>query len=236
MFVGYDAVTPANLPSGGDFYCAYVDGLYANVPQVRARFPHARLITIAVSAAHDAMCLDIENGDATPAQAPEWVIRQIGRGLYRPIVYASQSLMPEVIAELTSHGIARAEYRCWTAHYTEPHICSTAVCKAAGYAADGTQWAGWPGNSPGPYDISLLAVDFFDAPTPAPPVQEDTDMPVVTRCTDAKAHPQILVTGVLDVPVWLETEADVAAYTAVGKAVKLTPATFVLLLARAVTK
>lgn len=63
----YDAVTPANLPSGGDLYAGYVDGHYANVAQIQARFPDAKVVTITVIGGNQvADVVDVETGDVTP--------------------------------------------------------------------------------------------------------------------------------------------------------------------------
>jgi hypothetical protein len=67
--------------------------------------------------------LDIETGNATPADAPGWVRRQHAVGDKTPWVYANTSTMPQVIDALTKDSIKRSEYRVFTAHYTNvPHI------------------------------------------------------------------------------------------------------------------
>jgi hypothetical protein len=81
-------------------------------------FPHAKHKSIAVNASEDADILDIESGDAVPAEAPAWFQRQKARGLELPGFYASASVMPDVVAALTAAGIKRDEYVLWVAHYT----------------------------------------------------------------------------------------------------------------------
>jgi hypothetical protein len=170
----HDSVTVAALPDGAGAYAGYVDGKYANIDAIRARFPNAHVLSIAVSASSDADCLDFEQGDAAPHQAPEWVQRQFTRGLHRPIVYASQSVMPQVLGHLADAGIARPQVRVWTAHYESEHVCAPESCNAAGFTADGTQWIdhGQPADGKGNYDESILAADFF-APVPTPFQEED---------------------------------------------------------------
>ncbi len=96
----------------------YVNGAYQTFNALVKRFPKAKALSISVFSGGDARCLDIETGDATPADAPAWVRRQHARGIKRPVVYANTSTMPAVIAALTASGIHRGEYLVWTAHYT----------------------------------------------------------------------------------------------------------------------
>lgn len=137
----FDDVTAYKIPADAVAAAVYVDGRYANEAAVRRHAPHAKILTIAVFPHDDADCLDIENGDATPAQAPVWVARQIKRGVKRPVVYSSVSEMPAVIHELERAGIKREAVLLWTAHYTfKRHICSKKCNPFFVWTADGTQW------------------------------------------------------------------------------------------------
>ena len=112
-------------------------------------------------ARHDADCLDIEQGDATPGQAAAWYLRQKARGITRPCLYASAFTMDtEVIPALAAAKIHPAEVRLWAAHYTHTaHICGPHSCRELGITADGTQWTDRAlGRN---LDQSLLAGDFF---------------------------------------------------------------------------
>lgn len=164
----FDSVTVANLPAGSGFaYAGYVDGRFANLAEIRDRFPGARVLSIAVNAAHDADCLDIEQGDATPGQAAAWFLRQKARGINRPCLYASAFVMDtEVIPALKAAGIGAGEIRLWSAHYSgHEHLCGPASCRELGITADATQWTDRAmGRN---LDQSLLAVDFFGAASPA---------------------------------------------------------------------
>jgi hypothetical protein len=173
-----DSTSAADLPAGCDAYAGYKSGIYANWLAVNTRFPHAHLLSIAIFATVDADCLDIEPGCAHPSDAPAWVRRQQSLGVYRPVLYANWATMSQVLAVLSVAGIARSAVRLWVAHYTyREHICSPAACNAAGFTADGTQWAD-DKLGRGHFDSSLLADNFFGAPTPAPAPQpsEDEDM------------------------------------------------------------
>jgi hypothetical protein len=162
----YDAVDIGQIPSNPAAVAGYVDGAWQTAHALAARFPHARLLTIAVFAADDADCLDIETGDATPAQAAAWYARQKTRGVQRPCLYASVELMQaQVIPVLKAAGISRGDVRLWAAHYSGRHICGPASCGELGIDADGCQFtdAAFGRN----LDQSMLLPDFFTV-TPAP--------------------------------------------------------------------
>jgi len=164
--VMYDDVTVSLLPSDGDAYACYVDGRYANCDQVRAKFPGKQILTIAVFASDDADCLDVEQGDATNAQAPGWVKRQQARGVARPVVYTSAGNATALAGAMTAAGLSRSDYKLWSAHYTGvAHVCGTGGCTYP--RADASQWTSSShGRS---LDESLCEPGFFGgAPAPAP--------------------------------------------------------------------
>jgi hypothetical protein len=180
--VMYDAVDISQIPAGPPAVAGYVDGAYPTAAALAARFPHAKLLTIAVSAAGDADALDIENGDATPGDVPAWHERQQARGVQRPCLYASVSLMQaQLIPVLKAAGIPRTAVRLWTAHYAGLHLCAPSTCGELSTAADGTQWTSRAFGRA--LDESLLAADFFAVtapPSPQPasqPASEDDEMP-----------------------------------------------------------
>jgi|SRR5882724_9636715 len=157
----FDSIDISTLPEGNYAYAGYVDGRWATYPKLKAKFPHANLLSIAVFAHDDADCLDVELGDATPAQAPAWVKRQKGA---RPCLYASVSAMNSVVAILDRAGIARGSVRLWSAHYGNgEHICGPDTCKLMSAHADGTQWTSHARGIS--LDQSLLRDDFFGKET-----------------------------------------------------------------------
>lgn len=160
-----DSVYAQNLPEGAGAYAGYVDGRWPDFAAVKKRFPRAHLLSIAVFASDDAGCLDIENGDGTPAQAPPWVRRQERHGSERPVLYASAGRMNEVWQRLSDAGIARTSVRLWSAHYgAGVHICGPGTCKLVDVDCDGTQWTdGQPGVNGTRVDESVLRDDFFPA-------------------------------------------------------------------------
>ena len=55
MITMFDSIDVGQLPAGSGFaYAGYVDGRFANVAEIRDKFPGARILSIAVNAAHDA--------------------------------------------------------------------------------------------------------------------------------------------------------------------------------------
>jgi hypothetical protein len=140
-FVMYDSVDVAEIPADAVAVAGYVGGRWPTYEKLAARFPHARRLSIAVSSAEDAECLDVERGDAEPGDAAAWVERQLARGLRRPVVYSSVSVAPAVLAALKRAGIERRAVRVWTAHYTgKPHRCTAACDRAFTRVADATQY------------------------------------------------------------------------------------------------
>ena len=115
MHIMFDSVDLTQVPSTAGAVAGYVGGAWPTDSHdaLRAKFPHAYVLSIAVNATQDASCLDVEQGDATPADARPWLERQLGNGKNRPCLYGSQSTMGELAPFL--HGIPRQKYRLWVA-------------------------------------------------------------------------------------------------------------------------
>jgi len=131
---------------------AYVDGHYANIGAMKLRFPHALLVPIAVFASTNAgIVLDVEKGDATPGQAPGWVVKRRKAGV-DPTVYCSESLWPTVRQSFHSLHVPEPHY--WIAHYDGVALLPEgAIAK---------QYRNTPG-----YDISVVA-DYWPGVDPKP--------------------------------------------------------------------
>lgn len=141
----FDSVTVDQIPANAEAVAGYVDGNWQTYRELLVKFPNARKVSIAVSASSDADCLDIENGDATIAQAPEWVKRQWARGVKRPKLYTSVSNWPALHDALHAAGIHRRpfgkSYRRWAAHYTgTAHRCGRSHGMPGLLRAGATQW------------------------------------------------------------------------------------------------
>ncbi|MFL5825600.1 MAG: hypothetical protein ACJ76V_03660 [Thermoleophilaceae bacterium] len=153
-------MTVGEIPADAPAVAGYVNGKFVTFPTLQHSFPKAQRMSIAVTAAADAECLDIEVGDARPDQAPAWVRRQVARGVKRPIVYAQVSRMQSVLGALSAAGIQRGDVRVWTAHYTsKAHRCSSACGFGFSTTADATQWTDQSlGRN---LDESLCSDEFF---------------------------------------------------------------------------
>jgi hypothetical protein len=142
----YDSVTPSAIPTSAVLVAGYVDGPYTWSKGDWARFPKAVKVRIATRAAtNDGHVLDVEPGDATAAQAVNWVVMR-RKAAVDPSIYCSQSAWAGVRAAFAAAGVAAPHY--WIAHYDgDKTIPAGAVAK---------QYAD-PPNTGGHYDLSAVA-------------------------------------------------------------------------------
>lgn len=154
------------IPGDSRVIAVYTDGRYENAEKLRAKFPHAEIVTVAVSAKDDADALDDEPGDATNADLVAWAKRQFARGVVKPIIYTSVSNIDAAMAALHAAGITRDKVRLWSAHYGQgDHICGIATC---GLCRNTVDWTQFTDKARG---ISLDMTDMGAAkPEPANPV------------------------------------------------------------------
>ncbi len=200
----FDDVLVADLPSA-DAYAAYIDGIFENLAQLRARFPAARILTIAVKSTDVADCLDIESGDATNAEAAAWFKLVLAHGVTKPCFYTSASNVDLLVDELDRAGIGRSSYRIWSAHYgMGSHICGPSSCRACNNTCDATQFL--QGISGQTADESVCQETFF---TPVVPVNVNTTLTIgdkdsgstgpvhtlQTRLNAWHAHPELTIDG-----------------------------------------
>jgi hypothetical protein len=150
----YDSVTPRNVPADAQMVAGYADGVYANLAELRARFPRATVVSIAVRWTTCAQVRDVENGDATPAQAVLWCTQTMaGVTSQHLTVYCNSSMWPAVRAAFQAAGVGEPNY--WVAQYDgDPTIPAGAAAKQYlgdyhGY--DQSSVADyWPGVDPAP--------------------------------------------------------------------------------------
>jgi hypothetical protein len=158
----YDGVTAAELPTNGQLVGGYVDGEFEWSAADWARFPNAVHVPIAVFSSGGGVVLDVEQGNATPAQSVDWALARRRAGV-DPSVYMNTSTWPQVEAAFQARGVAQPHY--WVADYDgSASIPAGAVAK---------QYRNTPG-----YDVSSVA-DYWPGVDPAPntpaPAQEDED-------------------------------------------------------------
>jgi tellurite resistance-related uncharacterized protein len=156
----YDAIDVGAIPAGAAAVAGYVGGHWPTYPQLLTKFPDAHHVSIAVNSGEDAHVLDIETGDAKPADAPAWVLRQQQRGLKRPGLYCSLSVMQGVVDVLETHDVQRKSVVLWCAHYTgTPHICGPQCGDGLKETVDATQY-----KETSSVDESLVTPAFWPAP------------------------------------------------------------------------
>jgi peptidoglycan hydrolase-like protein with peptidoglycan-binding domain len=156
---------------------AYGNGSFANFTKAKAEFPNLHVLEIDVNGQGIGNAGDFEAGDMAIAHAGSWAKGRIAAGVRRPVIYFSVSNWRGIMQSLGTAGIARAQVRIWTAHYTgKAHLCSAACGFGVTGNADATQWASpqQPGTLPQAFahrniDLSLTANNFFGAPTKPPP-------------------------------------------------------------------
>lgn len=171
----FDDVDVAKLPSGYTAYAGYVNGRYANVSQIRAKFPSANVLAIDVNGSNTtADCLDIEPGDASNNTAVGWVRDKIAAGHKLIVLYTSAGNVNALVSVLTAAGISRASYKLWSAHYgAGSHCCGPSTCKLTYWACDATQFTSTAMGEN--LDESVLADGFFGATPDVNPTTELSD-------------------------------------------------------------
>lgn len=180
-----DAINPNNIPVGRfPLVAGYVDGPRSQWPAAGwARHAGSILVRIAVFASTNAgTVLDVETGDATPAQAPGWVQRRRTAGV-DPSVYCSISLWPAVRAAFHAANVAEPHY--WVAGYPGGGAVIPAGAIAHQYAD--------PATSGGQWDLSVVAdywpgVDTGGTMDWTDPLANPLYNPAVTDPADTRSH------------------------------------------------
>lgn len=138
----YDSTNPANIPAEAPMVAGYDNGPQSQWPaEGWDRWPASTVkVHITISADADGDVLDVETGDASPADAPGWATRQRDRGAW-PVVYMNRATWPAVQDAFSAAGVDAPGW--WLADPTGlEHLESGTIA---------TQWA-WDG----PYDRSAV--------------------------------------------------------------------------------
>ena len=166
----FDSVNALDLPEGAQMVAGYLDLRYKWADTDWQRFPTAVRVGIVCShLTNDGHVLDVERGDADPADAPGWVLMRRAAGC-DPTVYCSMAAWPAVRAAFTAASVAEPHY--WIADWTDvPHIPGGAV--ACQYQNRGTVDASvcldyWPGVDNGQSWPAGPAAPAAPAPPPPP--------------------------------------------------------------------
>lgn len=203
-----DAAAIARQAKAGDLVGGYVDGLYKwSDAQWAALAPGVIRVRIAVfSSTNDGHILDVEPGNATPAQSVDWVLMRRQAGV-DPTVYMNMATWPVVRAAFQARGVAEPHY--WVAEYDGVR---TIPAGAIGKQYADNLMLGLP------WDESVVA-DHWPGinPLPAPP-------PVLTISED----PVIIIRSIAGSDaIWAQvggrywhvaTPADLEAYRTQAKA------------------
>jgi len=158
----YDAVTARNIPTTAVMVAGYIDKIKLEPWSAAdwARFPSAVKVEIVKKAGtNGGHVLDVEPGDATPAEAPGWVRMRRAAGAI-PTVYCNTSTWPSVRAAFRAANTAEPYY--WLARYDGKPKWDDGWA-AAGVVAKQYQ------NNPG-FDLSSVADHW-------PGVDGEDDMP-----------------------------------------------------------
>lgn len=106
----YDSVNAMAIPADAVGVMGYVDGAFKWSDADWAHFPAAVKVRIAVFAwTNDGHLLDVERFDATPEQAPGWVLMRRAAGV-DPSVYCNFDTWPTVRGAFLQAGVVEPHY------------------------------------------------------------------------------------------------------------------------------
>lgn len=107
----YDSVDAAKLPDDLTMAAGYIDGLYEDAEAIRARFPDAIVLELAVAASDNrGDGCDVEKGDLIPSTLPGWIARRRIAGHPNPFFYTSAGQVDECLRQLSVQGVERAPF------------------------------------------------------------------------------------------------------------------------------
>lgn len=187
----YDSTNPNAIPTTAQMVAGYVRPSGFTWPQSAwDRFPnsvHVRITPQVSTTGLGIQVLDVEAGDATPAQAPGWAAKQRALG-QDPTIYCSASAWATVQQQFAQQHVGQPHY--WIAAY--PGGGPTSLPALNGITAVAHQYAG-SGTSGGDYDLSVVA-DYW-------PGVDGGDMLDPTNPNDATviAGAQSCLPGILNV-------------------------------------
>lgn len=146
MITLYDSTNAHDIPAMAQAVAGYVNGAYAWDETDWQMWEHVPTLRIDVLNEDVGNVLDVERGDATPADAPVWTNRARARGIELPVTYCNLATFPTVIGEFRRMGIPEAAY--WIADWTGAVHNVTPPASAVQYA--------YPPESGGHFDLSVV--------------------------------------------------------------------------------
>lgn len=157
----YDGISPLRLPTGGDLVAGYDDGRYPDATALANRFPGTRVVRITTNPADTiGDVLDVERGDATPADVPGWLVARRAAGDW-PSIYCTTSTYPTVAGIVANAHLEPPPWWVASRPSTRP------ILPAA--------WVAWQWRSTPGYDESVVA-DYWPGIDPVPSTGAGTDM------------------------------------------------------------
>ena len=133
-----DSTTPATLPTNLTIVGGYVNGAYKWAKADWDRFPGAVQLRINVTGEHGrGNVLDVETGDAAPADAPGWYDSITWIAKPELAVYCNRSNAATVVAAMGGR-----DWRLWLAtdDGSVPRTFAGRAVDAVQYAADVAPW------------------------------------------------------------------------------------------------
>jgi len=170
MRLMYDSTSAGDIPVSAVIVGGYVDGLYKWSDADWARFPSAIKVRIAVFAStNDGHVLDVEQGDATPAEAPGWVIRRRQAGV-DPTIYCNRGNIAAIKAAFSNAGVPLPHFWLATLDGSTPWDMNIVAIQYAGQTILLQH-----------YDLSIVSNYWpgVDPPLPLLPIDPGSLLPLV---------------------------------------------------------
>lgn len=153
-----DSTNPGAIPTGTPLVAGYIaPSSFAWDAAGWSRFPGSVLVRITPSATRfgpGIHVLDVEPGDATPAQVPGWVLASRG-AQQEPTVYCNVATWPAVISACHNAGVAVPHF--WVAAWDGVQNLPSITVDGVTYTAIAKQYADPAHGSGGDWDSSIVA-------------------------------------------------------------------------------
>jgi hypothetical protein len=158
------------MPAGAELYAGYDDGNWPDAATIAELYPGKVIVRVTTDAGdNEGQVLDVENGDATPNQAPAWAERRRAAGQL-PTVYCNLSTWPGARQAFDNAEVPQPSW--WIADWgpAVTVLGAVAIQYAAGPEFDESLVADyWPGVDPAPVPD--------EPPSPVPTIPTVTEVP-----------------------------------------------------------